>query len=82
MRHEKNFIMVFIYIYYIIFFKYNQIIQMVESRGIEPLTSTVQAWRSPCWANSPNGADSRTWTHNLLITSQLLYQLSYVGKNE
>ena len=26
-----------------------------------------------------NGAESRTWTHNLLITSQLLYQLSYFG---
>ena len=26
-----------------------------------------------------NGAGNRTWTHNLLITSQLLYQLSYSG---
>ena len=25
------------------------------------------------------GANDRTWTYNLLITSQLLYQLSYVG---
>ena len=42
MRHEKNFIMVFIYIYYIIFFKYNQIIKMVEIVGLEPTTSTLQ----------------------------------------
>ena len=27
-----------------------------------------------------SGAGSRTWTRNLLITSQLLYQLSYSGK--
>ena len=48
MRHIKNFIMVcFFYIYYIIFFQYNQIIKMVESRGIEPLTSCVQGRRSP-----------------------------------
>ena len=26
-----------------------------------------------------NGAGKRTWTPNLLITSQLLYQLSYTG---
>ena len=26
-----------------------------------------------------NGAETRTWTRNLLITSQLLYQLSYSG---
>ena len=26
-----------------------------------------------------NGAETRTWTRNLLITSQLLYQLSYFG---
>lgn len=26
-----------------------------------------------------NGADRETWTPNLLITSELLYQLSYVG---
>ena len=29
---------------------------------------------------SPNGADDRSRTCDLLITSQLLYQLSYVGK--
>ena len=27
-----------------------------------------------------NGAETRTWTRNLLITNQLLYQLSYFGK--
>ena len=26
-----------------------------------------------------NGAETRTWTRNLLITNQLLYQLSYFG---
>ena len=26
-----------------------------------------------------NGAENRTWTRNLLITNQLLYQLSYFG---
>ena len=31
------------------------------------------------WLNIINGAGNRTWTHNLLITSQLLYQLSYSG---
>ena len=46
-RHEKNFIMVFyLHIYYIIFFKYNQIIKMVENEGLEPLASSVQARRS------------------------------------
>ena len=29
-----------------------------------------------------NGAETRTWTRNLLITSQLLYQLSYFGINK
>ena len=29
--------------------------------------------------NLQNGADGRNWTHNLLITSQLLYLLRYVG---
>ena len=28
-------------------------VHMVESRGIEPLTSCVQGMRSPSWANSP-----------------------------
>ena len=27
--------------------------QMVEHSGIEPLTFTVQTWRSPSWANAP-----------------------------
>ena len=39
------------------------------------------------WTTEPNnfiistffGADDRTWTYNLLITNQLLYQLSYIS---
>ena len=32
-----------------------------------------------CWANRTFGADNRTWTDNLLITNQLLCQLSYTS---
>ena len=32
------------------------------------------------YPSKQSGAGNRTWTHNLLITSQLLYQLSYSGK--
>ncbi len=47
-----------------------------------------QIYSLPPLANSgippqfDDGADNRTRTYNLLITSQLLYQLSYVGKKE
>ena len=42
-------------------------------------------WKGVDWNRSSNrayGAESRTWTHNLLITNQLLYQLSYFGMVE
>ena len=34
------------------------------------------------YPSKKNGAENRNWTRNLLITSQLLYQLSYFGKNK
>ena len=33
----------------------------------------------PLHIKKKNSAGERTWTPNLLITSQLLYQLSYTG---
>ena len=47
---------------------------------IEPEGTDLQSAAFGHFAILPNsGAESRTWTHNLLITSQLLYQLSYSG---
>ena len=48
---------------------------------------TIESWANrftvcPLWPlgnSSTNGAGNRNWTHNLLITSQLLYQLSYAS---
>ena len=48
-----------------------------QIRTAEPLGTELQSAAFSHFATSPfNGADYRTWTHNLLITSQLLYQLS------
>ena len=57
---------------------------MVSHAGFEPATLWLKVRCSTNWANdssrfTKNGADERTWTPNLLITSQLLYQLSYIG---
>ena len=52
----------------------------MSCRGFEPLTPWLKVKCSTGWASRTNGAESRTWTRNLLITSQLLYQLSYFGK--
>ena len=60
---------------------YNKI--MVERDGFEPSNPKEQIYSLPRLATSlplhKNGAENRTWTRNLLITSQLLYQLSYFG---
>ena len=57
---------------------------MVEGDGFEPSNPKEQIYSLPRLATSlplqNNGAETRTWTRNLLITSQLLYQLSYFGK--
>lgn len=47
------------------------------------LNSEYSPWKGDVLANSttvPYGAGGRTWTLNLLITNQLLYQLSYTSK--
>ena len=46
---------------------------------IEPEGTDLQSAAFDHFATAPYGAENRTWTHNLLITSQLLYQLSYFG---
>ena len=46
-------------------------------RGLNP---TSQAWEACVLASLTNGAyeaENGTWTHGLLITSEMLYQLSY-----
>ena len=57
---------------------------MVEGSGFEPLNPKEQIYSLPRLASSlslqkKDGAENRNWTRNLLITSQLLYQLSYSG---
>ena len=58
--------------------------QVVERGGFEPPNPKEQIYSLPRLASSlslqKNGAENRNWTRNLLITSQLLYQLSYFGK--
>ena len=49
-------------------------------RTIEPEGTDLQSAAFRLFAISPNGAKNRNRTRNLLITSQLLYQLSYFGK--
>ena len=57
---------------------------MVGRSGFEPLNPKEQIYSLPRLATSLrlheiNGADYRNRTYNLLITNQLLYQLSYFG---
>ena len=49
-------------------------------RTIEPEGTDLQSAAFSLFAISPSGAENRNRTRNLLITSQLLYQLSYFGK--
>ena len=58
--------------------------QMVEGDGFEPSNPKEQIYSLPRLTTSlspqkKDGAENRNWTRNLLITSQLLYQLSYFG---
>ena len=51
----------------------------MEGEGFEPPNPKERIYSPPRLATSlplQNGAGQRTWTPNLLITSQLLYQLS------
>ena len=57
-------------------------IAMAGVAGIEPTLTVLETAVLPLNYTPTyliNGAGSRTWTRNLLITSQLLYQLSYSG---
>ena len=61
-----------------------KILKMVGGDGFEPSNPKEQIYSLPRLTtslSSQDGAESRTWTRNLLITSQLLYQLSHFGKN-
>ena len=51
---------------------------------MEPEGTDLQSAAFDHFANPPyiSGADTRNRTRNLLITSQLLYQLSHVGKHK
>ena len=50
-------------------------------RTMEPEGTDLQSAAFSHFAISPyDGAENRNRTRNLLITSQLLYQLSYFGK--
>jgi hypothetical protein len=57
--------------------------KMVPGVGLEPTRVKYPPdFKSDASANSATpagGANDRTWTDNLLITSQLLYQLSHVS---
>ena len=48
-------------------------------RTTEPEGTDLQSVAFSLFAISPNGAENRNRTRNLLITNQLLYQLSYFG---
>ena len=56
---------------------------MVEGHGFEPWNPKEQIYSLPRLTNfaipPKNGADRGNRTPNLLITSQLRYQLRYVG---
>ena len=58
---------------------------MVEGHGFEPWNPREQIYSLPRLTTSlslrKNGADRGSRTPNLLITSQLRYQLRYVGIN-
>ena len=63
---------------------YEAIFEMVEGDGFEPSNPKEQIYSLPRLTTSlslqkKDGAENRNWTRNLLITSQLLYQLSYFG---
>ena len=47
--------------------------------GFAPMMRGLQPRALVCLANHPYGAEERNRTPNLLITSELLYQLSYLG---
>ena len=49
-------------------------------RTTEPEGTDLQSVAFSHFAISPSGAENRNRTRNLLITNQLLYQLSYFGK--
>ena len=58
--------------------------EMVGGHGFEPWNPKEQIYSLPRLTTSlslqkKDGAENRNWTRNLLITSQLLYQLSYFG---
>ncbi|EAZ84464.1 hypothetical protein BB14905_20885 [Bacillus sp. B14905] len=60
---------------------------MVEGDGFEPPNPKERIYSPPRLATSlplqgNNGAGDRSRTHDLLITSQLLYQLSYTGNKK
>ena len=61
----------------------NHFIKMVEGDGFEPPNPKERIYSPPRLASSlplqENGAGERSRTLDLLITSQLLYQLSYTG---
>lgn len=44
-----------------------------------PITPWITPFSLYYMVDYPNGADDRNWTCNLLITSQLLYLLSYIS---
>ena len=50
----------------------------VEVVGIDPTASRMQSERSTIWATPPTTV-SGTWTHDHVIKSHALYQLSYSG---
>ena len=58
---------------------------MADRTGLEPATSGVTGQHSNQLnyrsALGTNGAGTRSRTQDLLITSQLLYQLSYAGNS-
>ena len=65
---------------------YAPIFKMVEGDGFEPPNPKERIYSPPRLATSlplhykiVNGAGERSRTLDLLITSQLLYQLSYTG---
>ena len=58
---------------------------LVEGAGFEPakaLPTDLQSAAFDHFAISPSGAENRNRTRNLLITSQLRYQLRHFGKNK
>ena len=53
---------------------------MVEVTGFEPAAFWSRTKRATKLRYTSYGANERTRTADLLITNQLLYQLSYIGK--